>query len=764
MANASRKTCLSLMRLLSLLAALLPALVPPAAGAGELVKRRILAVYDSRFEAAPDETLIHRRAEMPLNHLGYILDYADAAKDLPDPDRAAGYAAVLTWFTYEVSRPAEYMAWTRRLAGRGVPFIILGHVGVQATPRNLAAINRLLAPMGIALTGNFVEATAGTRIIASDAAAIDFEHPLGNVLPPFPVIRRLSREAGVLLEVEAPAIERGVRSALVTAGENGAFVVPNLALYVDPALGRTQWIVNPFVLFTRVLGAGFPVPDTTTVSGRRLFYSLMDGDGWNDDVSIDRHARPPAIAAEVAAKELIEPYPDLPVTVAVIASDLDPAYGDGERAAAAARHIFALPQVEVASHTATSPQVWSFYEHYDRAEEERLMAAGTARPAPDWLMAVGSAVGIVRPPSEIERNRALYLSGSRGLPRAYLRDPFSLDSEVNGAAEAMRRLAPEGKPVALYSWSGDARPFAAAVRASRLAGLRNIGGGGARIDPDHPSIGDVTPIARTVGGARQIYAVDATDSRFTGHGGLAGFSALKATLEGTESPVRLKGVGLHYHAFAAKSAGTLAAVRALLDWARTAELIPITAAEYAAIADGFFTTRIEQEGPDSWRVSQRDGLETVRFDAAADLGVDIGRSRGVVGFRHHQGALYVALDAAVPEALIVLAPRGEGAAARRRRDVRLARLADASWMVREVTRAPCRLTYSARGFAPPRFTWKDVGKGRYRIEARRHGLTLWQREIAVAADGALAIAPIDLAPGPVEFVVTCARPSPETAS
>lgn len=747
--------------LLPVLLALLTLQFTYSAATAEPVNRKVLAIYDSTFEKAPDATLVHSRAEMPLNHLGYIVDYSDAAKSLPDPSDASHYAAVITWFTYDVSRPSEYMAWARRVAERGVPFIIFGQTGAPATPQYLSTINRVLAPMGIAYTVNFVEATNGTTILVSDRSTIGYEHPLDAVLPSYPVVRRLTADAGVLLEVQAPARERLVRSALVTAGPKGAFILPGFALS-DNSLGQTQWIVNPFGIFRKVLGdRPFPIPDTTTVSGRRLYFSHIDGDGWNDDVDIDRYSHPAAIAAEVAAKELIEPYPDLPVTVGMITSDLDPAFGDGEKAAAAARRIFSLPQVEIASHSATSPLVWSYYEHYNRTEEEKLIAGtGGLRRSAGWLKTVAGALGVISTSSDIELNRSLYLAGSRPLPRAYLRDPFSLDSEINGATETTDGLAPDGKKALLYTWTGDAKPFEAAVKETRRAGMRNINGGGGRFDADHPSVGYLSPIGRQVGSERQIYAVDAADSSFTDDaaGNFGGFSALKTTFDATESPVRLKGIDLYYHMFAAKKPASLKAVRDHLDRIRGASIAAITTSQYAAIADGFFSTRLEHTGSMSWSVSDRDGLQTVRFDDAAGLSLDVRRSAGVVGSQDYQGSLYVSLDPEVKDATVTLrqgpvAPDGFSA-----------QLNDSNWLLRNVKRDACRLSYSARGFGTPRFTWKDVAPGRYHVEAREGEYMVWQADVATGKDNRLDLVLPELGMQSLDFTMTCVKPSPEKSS
>ena len=105
------------LRLLGLvISALILSFMMSGAAQAETVKRRILAIYDSSFEKSPDVTLVHAWAEMPLNHLGFAIDYKDAAQGLPDPQTAANYAAVLTWFTYDVTSPADYLIWARRMA------------------------------------------------------------------------------------------------------------------------------------------------------------------------------------------------------------------------------------------------------------------------------------------------------------------------------------------------------------------------------------------------------------------------------------------------------------------------------------------------------------------------------------------------------------------------------------------------------------------------------------------------------------------------
>ncbi len=724
------------------------------------VERRVLAIYDSAAEPTPSATLIHRRAEMPLNHLGFIVDYHDIRQPLPAIGPATGYAAVLTWFTYELPDPALYLEWAGEVAEAGVPLIIIGGIGGPTTPQNLRALNRVLEPMGIRYAREYVEGTLGSEIVHSDPELIGFERPLDPLLPSYPVIERLSPLAAVALEIQAPAREGDAVSAVVTAGPNGAFIPSAFSVYFDQYLARSQWLVNPFVLFERVLGrTRFPIPDTTTVSGRRLYFSHVDGVGWNNDARIEDYGDRPVKASEVVLERLITPYPDLPVSVGLVMADIDPVLGLGEAAAKTARAIYALPQVEIASHSRTLPLRWSFFESYDRNEEERLMQAEGEDPdGPGLFQTIGVAIGVADEIDQAQLARDRFLAGARDLPRAYLRDPFSLDGEIGGAVADLAALAPGGKVARLYQWSGDAQPFEAAITATRRLGLRNINGGGSRYDDAYPSVGYVSPIARQVGEARQIYAVDADEGSLTDYwnGAYHGFRNLQVTLDRTESPRRLKGIGLHYHVFSGERLASVEAVRSHLERVRLAAVAPVATSTYAAIADGFFSTAIDEVETGVWTLSDRDGLQTVRFDDADEFDIDLQRSEGVVGTIRYQASLYVALDAAVADATVALKlnePEKEAP-----EDLESVLLESGRWRVRDLKRAPCGFTFVAEGFGDGRFEWKNVPAGLYDVTVGRDGDVLWQESLSASEAGRLTIDARAAAIEPVEIAVACHVP------
>jgi hypothetical protein len=500
-----------------------------------------------------------------------------------------------------------------------------------------------------------------------------------------------------------------------------------------------------------------PVPDVTTLSGRRIWFSHIDGDGWNNVTRVEAYQDKPTIAATVILRELIAPYPDLPVAVGVIGADVDERYGTPEAARAAARELYALPQVELATHSYTHPYQWSFFENYDRKLEERLIGPDESDLKSVWgdrmrRFARRLFPGLVRKGSEAEGK---FLDEDP--PRAYSDYPFDLDQEIRGAITAAEEYAPEGKRGTLYLWSGGAEPFEDAIAQTRRLGLRNLNGGDSRFDPDYPSISYLSAISRVAGAERQIYAANANDYIYTTDGGPGGrdhgFLHLEATVNATENPRRLKPINVYYHMFAGEKASQLQGVRHHLDLARQAPIVPIAASHYAAIADGFFGTRITALGDSSWIVQNRGALQTVRFDDVAELSVDFARSVGVIGQQRKGSTLYVALDEARDEVIVALGPEAAQTAP-------VPYLVDGRWTFRDMRRHDCGFSVMAKGYGQGQMTWGGLKPGTYQVTVLDAKDDAWEETAQVGDDGRLAVtADADALENPVNVDVACTQPS-----
>ena len=74
----------------------------------------------------------------------------------------------------------------------------------------------------------------------------------------------------------------------MTTSRNGGYVSDEYTIFFEPNTDRLRWTVNPFAFFRKAFGEErFPIPDVTTLSGRRMYFSHIDGDGWNNVSEIE---------------------------------------------------------------------------------------------------------------------------------------------------------------------------------------------------------------------------------------------------------------------------------------------------------------------------------------------------------------------------------------------------------------------------------------------------------------------------------------------
>ncbi len=712
---------------------------------GRVVSRTLLALYDSKQEGPPHQSRLHKLAEMPLNHLGFMLDYRDVNGPLPTGADLARYRAVITWFVEPLADPAAYIQWLEPAVATNLRYVMLGEIAPRETDELMRAINRVLVPMGIIHGGSFVDLTYKSKIASQNTSMIGFEQKLDKALPGFPLMLKVSTELETHLVIDADTPEGRKQAVVVATGPRGGFAAQNFTVVLEPNTDRLSWVLDPFEFFSKCLGSErFPIPDVTTVSGRRIYFSHIDGDGWNNLSDVEGYRQ--VLSAEVVARELIEPFPDLPVSVGLIAGDVQPLLGGNPAGAVVARRLYALPQVEVASHTHTHPFNWSFFERYDRASEEKLIK--NYRP-PDQPFRERLTAALARAAGRtvIDQRYNPYVSGSDDLPRSYLKVPFDLESEVLGALRISENFAPGGKRAKLYLWSGDATPFEAAVTATRALGVRNMNGGDSRLDPEFPSVAYLPAISRPVGRERQIYAVNSNENTYTNDwtGPFNGQALLVNTLANTEKPRRLKGFNLYYHMYSGEKQASLRAVRKLLELARSSEVIPIDASGYAAMADDFFATELIQIGANRWEIRNRGALETVRFDAAEQLVIDENESSGVLGANRHLGALYVSLDPAAKTVTVALrardAARPDASAPTTAAvtNTPLLMYVEGRWRLSDRHVEACTQSMTAEGYGTGDLTFAGQPNRPVRIKVTRNDTLLSEEIRWTGADGLLAL-------------------------
>jgi hypothetical protein len=719
-------------RCLAFAVALLVLVSGVAAADDKPLARTILALYDGELDSDIRFTGIHRILELPLNHLGLVARYHDLRQPLPEGAALDGVRGALVWFSGDVMpNPVGFTEWAHRLIDGGRKLVIFGGLGLandrRGKPTPLETVNGLLERIGLRFDERHIEFTQDVRVVRKDRTILEFETPLPRQLPAYDRIAKVDARTQTYL-VLREGTDAGTDAALITTHPNGGMVAGDLVHRGDYTTPIKQLYINPFEYLRRAFATDeVPKADTTTLVGRRIYYSHIDGDGWRNVTQVKEYAQRRAMSAEVVMREAIEAFPDLPVTVGAIVGDLDPAWFGSEQSQQIARDLFSLPQVEMASHTWSHPFDWGFFAEGDATKEVPLLKRYPHRPGGNdetlWAPVIRNAANKRDLGDSTYSGKVAGSIGSYAVPRVYAVKPFDLDLEIAGSIAFLNGLAPAGKQVALLQWSGNCLPWDEAVVASYQAGVLNLNGGDGRFDRERPSYTALAPVGRRLARGIQIYSSNANENvytelwtdRFFGHAFLA------QTWRNTETPIRVKPKNLYYHMYSGERAASLRALLGNLREAEAEPIVPIAASEFSALALGFYTAEIRDLGQSRWQVTDRGRLGTIRFDRALDRKVDFARSSGVLGQMHLQGSLYVALDPADPRPVVALAanPRPDQVP-----DAQRPYLVDSRWPVRDLAADAGSFTFQAAGYGAGEMTWKVVRPGRYEILAEDGERTL----------------------------------------
>jgi uncharacterized protein (TIGR01370 family) len=564
-----------------------PELDSMGVGAIEVMPRRVLMLYDGTGNPA-DLTYesIHRLVATPLNYLGYRGDYLDVVNEpLPAWPLPGRYAGIVAWFddALPAAAAAKFEAWLARQAADGVRIVLLNRLGV-------APGSALLRALG--LTASAVTAPSALTVIGRDRA-------IGYEVDPVPDRRNFlalaSKDGTPLLQLRS---DRGERMDAVAYTPWGGYALHPYAISFMPAEVE-RWVIDPFAFFRRALALpAMPVPDVTTENGSRLMLVHVDGDGFPSRAELP--GTPYAGAAMLT--EVLERY-RVPTTVSVIQGEVAPNGLYPKLSAeleAIARKIFTLPHVEIASHSYSHPFQWQ--------------KAQKSTESYDFF---------------------LEIPGYK----------FDLGAEIDGSIRYINeRLAPKGKRVELFLWTGDTNPSAEAVARTYAAGVRNMNGGDTTMTASRRSLTRVAPLGIPKGAWYQVYAPNQNENVYTNlwTGPYYGFERVIETFELTDRPLRLKPINIYYHSYAATKRASLASLHKIYGWALAQPVMNVYASEYVDRVLDFQRATVARDG-DAWVIRAGTHLREVR--APAELGPpDLAPSSGIAGYARHNDAWYIHLS------------------------------------------------------------------------------------------------------------------------
>ena len=690
---------------------------------GKPIARTILALYDGTLDSDIRFTAVHQILEMPLNHLGLVVTYHDLRQPLPTGMDLDGVRGAVAWFSGDVMpNPTGFIEWGQDFIESGRKLVLIGSIGMandrrgKATP--IEQVNALLQKIGLRFDERHVEHTQDVRVVRKDRLLLDFETPLPRQLPAYDRVVKVDARTQAHFIVREGS-DSATDATLVSTHPNGGMVVREFVHRGDYSTPIKQLYLNTFEYLRRAFATDdLPKPDTTTLVGRRIYYSHVDGDGWRSQAQVKEYAQRRAMAAEVVLREAVAAFPDLPVTIAPIVADLDPAWFGTEQSLALAREFFDLPQVEIGSHTWSHPFDWGFFADGDAAKEVPLLRKYPRRPGGNDENAWTAVIRETSAKQTVAtyEGKVLGSQGSYSVPRAYAVKPFDLSLEIKGSVDFLNGIAPAGKQVTLLQWSGNCLPWNDAVVQTYAAGVLNLNGGDTRFDRERPSYTSVASIGRKLPGAIQIYASNANENVYTElwTDRFFGFALVPQTWQNTEQPIRVKPKNTYYHMYSGEKTASLRALLNNLKAAEAEPIAPIAASTFTRMALGFYSAEITELGGDLWQIANRGQLSTIRFDRAFDRKVDFARSNGVLGQQHFQGSLYVALDPAERLPMVALAPseRSDVAPSAAR-----AYLIDSRWPIEGLRLEGRDFAFRGQGFGPGEMTWKVEGAGRYQVIA-----------------------------------------------
>ncbi|MEE9171040.1 MAG: hypothetical protein V3U73_14870 [bacterium] len=580
--------------ILSAAALVLSSSVGQADSSGRAIPRKVLALYKGSEGTSEEQNKIYFWAQLPLNNLGLVVEYANAEESLPDPEQLQEYRGVISWFnTVDMKYAHRYRAWLRKILQSGKRVVVLGNLGAYReyqkgdTDFDEKEVKEIFGLLGLK-TNLMSWKNQRARFDRKDLGYFDYEAQLDpKSLRLIHDIRSDSPENKVLLSM----VDDGKESHPAVLTSVGGYIQAGAVCDEDTTTHRAQWYVNPTKFFSEAYECeDLPVADLNTTGGFRTAFIHVDGDGFSTISKIDRWH----LCADLVKNRVLKNF-SFPFSVSVIAGEIDSAYLGNVETIKSAREIFRLRNVEPASHGFAHPQDWK--------EGELSLDIGKGYSYDPMKEAVGSV--------------------------NYIRD----------------KLLPDGKNVNLMFWTGMCNPNQDVIDMVEERGWLQMNGGAGALDLERPSISNFYPPYGQTGDRKRINSRISNEFEFTNGwlGPLDGYKDVIHSLEFTGGPNPIVPANIYFHYYILEWEEGWQSLRQVLKWAEQQDWTFVYASDYAASVKDFLEARFIQRNPDEYEVITNGALRTVRF-RNEQRNVDVSQSVNVTGFIRKHGDLLVHLD------------------------------------------------------------------------------------------------------------------------
>ena len=544
----------------------------------EALKREVFTLIDER---RLDRTLLeaHQHGGLVLEYMGYVQKLYDINKGLPKVKNMQHYAGVIIWLQDYYKHPHQLIQWVKKLTKIGIKVVFVNNFGFNDN-------YNILNSLGIDVKKN----SKKKKRIAYQNEILGYEIEPSLSLS---TMKIESKESEALLIFE---YSDGTTTTPAAYTSWGGYAIEE-SFMVDINKDNI-WVVNPFKFFQKALDLKeLIIPDVTTENGKRLLFTHVDGDGIMNRVEGDFGY----YSGDVILKDILKVY-KIPHSISVIGSEIEPngLYPKlSKKLMKIAKEMYALENVEPATHTFTHPFFW------DKIKNDTLDAKYRLKP------------------------------------KGY---NFSLKSELSGTLNSINENFHPTKEAKAVFWSGDCAPQENALEYVYKHNILNINGGDTTITRTAPWLSAIAPLGVERDAYLQVYTGAQNENVFTNDwlGPFWGFKRVTQTFELTNSPRRFKPIDIYYHLYSGSKQASLKALKYVFDWSLKQDTMPIFTSEYIPKVMDFYTASLAHEKSE-WLVEGLYDLSTIRVEKK-DASVDFNASTSIMGVKYFENHTYLALD------------------------------------------------------------------------------------------------------------------------
>ena len=544
---------------------------------------------------------VHLLASMPLEYWGYVpILYDISTQDLPKRVEDK-YHSVIVWSEGETKNSDKMFSWAKKLKEKNIKILFLNRFVFKATASHLKEF-------GLVYKKNNNK--------FSDKVHVEYTPPYEKYEIPMSIDYE---EMLVLSSHSKPVVStvyrNGQTSIPIALTPWGGYALDGAFLH--NIKDENFWTLNPFQFFKDALRLdNIPVPDPTTEAGRRILFVHIDGDGFMERV----RTNPKQLAAEYLLEHIYSKY-KIPQTVSLVQGEVDSIglYPKlSPRMKKIAKKIYEIPWIEPASHTLSHPFFWGQADENLKKKKHK------------------EEQGVEHEKASKKSEKHYHLP----IPNY----EFNLKSETKDSVDFIFSLTPKSKQKErVIFWSGDCLPTRVVLAYCERDGILGMNGGDTTIKKSDPWLSHVAPFGLQREEYWQIYTAQQNENVYTHDwlGPFWGYRDAVETFKMTEEPYRLKPINIYYHFYSGSKLASFKALDDVYSWAVKQKTSKLYASQYIKKARGFYRTAIAKVNG-GYEVRNSGFLRTVRFDEA--VYIDIKRSRGVAGFKHHNHRTYVTLD------------------------------------------------------------------------------------------------------------------------